>query len=473
MSKCHGHEPCSNHKEIFITERHIQALWLEQKYLSGLKTSSGEEIVVRSPGIWNLGPGPDFQKAHVIIGGVEKHGSIELHLSEESWFHHHHHKDPHYNDVILHVALWTPIHSKPIENQRGSFLTKLWLEPFLTIPIAKIAQSIDLDLYPYKQFVGAGRCAEGVFRSMSDRDATELFEDAADKRMLHKAWFLQYGDTSESDSAAAGIAKAAGYKNNATLFLDLFIELGKRQLPSEEDRIAWLLGKTGFFSDQLRKKWKKSAYYGQLCDVWDARYRDRSETITLPVLTQIRPFNHPIRRLVLLAKMAADRSLSRLFERLKSLWNSSWLQASKKNKWGGFLKQVNELIPSYEDEYWNTHFLFEEGTASEHLSLIGGDLRSSIVINVLLPLLRASLPEDGGDGGEQVAALKECYRTIKAPAAGKTKYLVHRFFGDSPKGELLKQAYNVQGAYQVHYDYCIHYEASCEGCPFVDLHRQR
>jgi hypothetical protein len=456
----------SQQKEIYITERHIQAIWLEQKFLGKLETSEGEEINVISPGIWNLGPGPDFHKAHIVIGGVDYHGSVELHLSEESWYHHHHHKDTHYNDVVLHVSLWKPARAQAIWTEEGRRLSQMHLESFLTIPIAKLAQAIDLDLYPYKQFVGAGRCAEGLFRNMTEVDATGLFESAANWRLQRKAAYLNSRSATPAEQLMVGIAMAAGYKNNGQLFLNLLSELKRRDLDREDERLAWLLGKTGFFGEPWQDRWGKSTYYVKLSGMW--KFLGEGEEIIRPLLTQIRPMNHPVRRLPILAKMLGDNSLAFLLGSVIDLWENSWREAMRSKKWSRFLKSLEDLLPNYSDDYWNRHYLFEDTPSQKLLPLIGGDLKRKISINVIFPLLEQYLTtrED-----EEIQAFKHCFRSLPSSEAGKSKYLVHRFFGDSTSGVLLDKAYNVQGAYQIHYDYCIHYEASCEGCPFMQEHQ--
>src|SRR5437868_5565612 len=92
----------------FFTERHLQAVWLEQKYFKNLRAVSGEEIRVISPGIWNAEAGPDFLKAHLRIGNCDYKGDIEIHLAESGWYQHRHHEDPRYNNVVFHLSLWKP-----------------------------------------------------------------------------------------------------------------------------------------------------------------------------------------------------------------------------------------------------------------------------------------------------------------------------------------------------------------------------
>ena len=129
------------------------------------------------------------------------------------------------------------------------------------------------------------------------------------------------------------------------------------------------------------------------------------------------------------------------------------------------LNLLEEAFPDYQDAYWNSHYLFEPHVTAQFLPMLGRDLKREIILNVMLPLLAEKLGSP-----EEERAFKDFYAAFPAVKAGKAKYLLHRFFGNSSKGQLLDKAYHVQGAYQVHYDYCYHYEASCEGCPFVEDH---
>src|SRR4029079_8996852 len=102
----------------FLTERHVQAIWFEQKYFKGLKTSTGELIEVLSSGIWNVDAGPDFRKAHLKIGNSFFFGDIEIHLTDNEWQQHQHHIDARYNQVILHISFWNS--RKPIKIQTAN-----------------------------------------------------------------------------------------------------------------------------------------------------------------------------------------------------------------------------------------------------------------------------------------------------------------------------------------------------------------
>lgn len=458
-----------NQSYQFLTERHIQAVWFEQKYFKQLITVNFEPIQIISPGIWNLEAGPDFRKAHLKIGQKDFFGDIEIHLNDESWQQHQHHRDSRYDQVILHLSLWPSYSNLPINNSQGDPIAKSYLEPSLTIPIARLAHLIDLDLYPYKKFLGSGRCASELFNKLPSEQISTFFEKAADWRLSRKKNFYSVQLADPSTHIAAGIAVALGYKNNSDSFLRVFLELQNRLLANEEQKIAWLMGVTGFFKPYFAEKWGKSAYYCKLNSLYESHFANEQFHIQLH-LNQIRPLNHPVRRIVALAKLQGDDRIIGLQSKMYDEWDRNWEKCASTGKWKIMLEQLLEWIPNYQDEYWNTHYLFEQEARKEHLTLMGADLKREIVINLFLPLIEAHVSEKGRH--DEILAFQELYRWLPASKAGKRKYLIHRFFGDSPKGKLLNNAYAEQGAYQLHYDFCSHFESSCEGCPFVDRYKQ-
>ncbi len=449
------------HPYHLVTERHVQALWMEQKYIKGLALSTGETLEVLSPGIWNVEAGPDFRKAHIRIGKKEYFGDIEIHLNDESWYYHHHHNDERYNQVILHVSVWKPRQPLPILNIANRSILTLHLEPFLTIPLARIAQLIDLELYPYKKFIGSGKCAQELFNSLNNESIVNLFQKAAEWRLEQKLRYLQLRVLQTDRQLAAGIAMALGYKNNAESFLGLYQEMCDESFLNEENALAWLMRKCGFFNEYFSKLWGKSHYYQHL-----KVYADK---LNIPsnvhlALNQIRPLNHPVRRLVYFVKMYFDPGLFSLKSSLKLTWDLSWRECHHKKKWKPFFEACLALIPSYQDNYWNSHYLFERESRTETLTLIGNDLKREIVINILLAILKNDL---NAEDYIELEAFKSFYSSLTASKTGKSKYLTHRFFGDTSKGSILNKADMEQGAYQLHHDFCVHFEASCEGCPFV------
>lgn len=460
MSLAEGRQPYN-----MLTERHLQAMWLEQRYFKNLATADGNPVTVISPGIWNGEAGPDFRKAHLIIAGKEVRGDIEIHLADESWYHHHHHQDDRYNDVALHVSFWKPKQRKDLCMQNGKAIPQAYFEPSMTIPTARMIQLIDLDLYPYKKFLGSGKCAHAIFRPLSDEKTVEFFFDAALWRLEKKLEHLQSRLPEPSQQLCAGIAMGLGYKNNTELFLDLFLDLQKHAHEQEAILLAMGMGALGFFDDSYIKKYSSSTLYTSLKEAFDTKAPCKLQERKV-VLSQSRPFNHPLRRLVSLVKLICDRDAEKIYDNMTSHWESSWPCIGKGLTFKTLRQQLQELIPSYTDPYWNSHFLFEVEPKKEFLPLIGEDLKAEILINTFIPLLNETVTSRGSI--QEMGAFHQFYRSFPSGKSGKAKYLTHRFFGDTIKGKLLNKAAAEQGAFQLHRDFCIHYEASCEGCPFVE-----
>ena len=90
-----------------MTERHVQAIWYDAALRPPrLFTRRGSEVAVVSPGVWNLGPGPDFTGAVLEIGRDRRRvvGDVEIHLCPSDWDLHGHGADPNYRNVVAHVT---------------------------------------------------------------------------------------------------------------------------------------------------------------------------------------------------------------------------------------------------------------------------------------------------------------------------------------------------------------------------------
>ncbi len=449
----------------FIRERHLQAMWLEQRYFRGLTTHLGEPIEVVSPGIWNAEAGPDFCKAHLRINGKDLYGDVEIHLSDNGWHQHHHHKDPRYDKVILHVSLWLPTRQAEIVTSSGTAIMRTYLDPALTTPLKRIVRLIDLDLYPYKKFIGSGRCAQALFRHLPEDKTQALFSSATYWRLEQKRSFLEARVEDPSLRLPAGIAMALGYKANTDTFLQLFLWLQQYADRQFNDILALALGVTGFFEEPYHTRWQSSDLYLALRCRWIAF--EGGNTFRLPIsVQQWRPLNHPVRRLVFLCHLVADSGRKTLMNQLHRHWRVAWQGCHSAREASQLRLILLSVLPSYEDAFWNYHFLFNSETTAQLIPLMGQDLRHLILVNTLLPLLHEDILQRNNQ--EELAVFDRLYRSVRAPASGKQKYLVHRFFGETTKGTLLKQSVFEQGAFQIHRDFCVHYEASCEGCPFIE-----
>ncbi len=457
-----------------FTEKHLQALWLEQKYFHPLHTVDNRPIKIISPGIWNNEAGPDFKNAHLFIGNQELRGDIELHLREEGWNLHKHQIDERYNQVILHVALWPSSSTPNLKTQNHHPLYRLCLLQLFNQPPATLLRLIDLDLYPHTRFVGTGRCSEELFNHISEKETRTLFKSAAYWRLEKKYEFLSSQFPNPSDQIKAGIAIALGYKHNSNQFLDVFRFLNPLKDMPHSCLLSIALGICGFFEKEKKQAWSKSNFYNELSMMWGEYQFEMTHQANLR-LDHIRPLNHPIRRLAFLVYLLQD-STKCMWENIFNLW-SHYISLELDQKTSRqFLQQLLDSIPSYLDPYWNTHYTFEEkkSSSSIFLSMIGENLKKKIVLNTILPMLYHEIRRD--PTSENSAKFDLLFSKMRSEKSSKTRYLHHRFFGSKKTEEMLKNSYMEQGGFQIHKDFCIHFEASCEGCPFVsrysDMHNR-
>lgn len=455
------------HRDAYrcFSERHLQAMWLEQQYFTGLVTAQGHPITVVSPGIWNCEAGPDFRRAHIRIGETEYVGDVELHLSEEDWYSHGHDRDARYNGVILHVALWRSSHPQPLLTHTGQTLVQTYLEPHLTVPTERVVQLLDLDLYPYKKFVGSGRCAGAIFNRVDRATIEDLFFSAALWRLERKRICLSQWVSDPDKRLAAGIAMGLGYKHNTQRFLEIWLELCQQADFSERHSLAWVLGKCGYFVGHYASKWKDSSHYQALKQLWEELGSPLHPRYRL-TLDHIRPVNNPVRRLATLCMLVNDPSITTLFDRMTGLWDAQWRTISDPRSCRHLVQGFVDLLPTYDDIYWSYHYSFEQHRQPKALALMGKSLKQEIVINTVFPLLVAHVR--ASKSTEQWTAFALVYRSLVTGNSSKTRYLQHRFFGSGGGNDLFKTAAFEQGAFQLHHDFCTRYEASCEGCPFVD-----
>lgn len=368
--------------------------------------------------------------------------------------------------MILHLCYWNSSKNQPTLTSQGKSVTCAYLQSFLKIPETRIINLIDLDLYPYKHFAGTGKCSQALFSHLPKDKKTALLRSAALWRLKEKYERLKAKLGHSQDILMGGIAMVLGYKHNAEAFFSIYADLCSQRIHNEQSFeqsfFAQALGMSHFFSLYFQKKWGDSSYFQTLKNEYACKTTPSSFALKLH---NIRPANHPVRRLALMSKMMNDPEIAFLELKMVTLWHSNW-KVCQEIGWKDFKKLFLCLIPSYKDDYWDYHYTFEITPQKKTIAFIGEDLKWEILINVCLPILYAEIENKSNDLEKQ--AFNDFYASLPASKTKKSTYLNHRFFGEKQQGLTLARADIQQGAYQIHRDFCVHYEASCQGCPFVE-----
>lgn len=453
-------------KYLTLTERHIQALWWEQIYFKELITSCGKKITVLSQGQWNGSSGPDFLKAHLLIDGVDYKGDIEIHLADSGWETHGHHTNPYYNNTILHLSYWKNASSKIIRTENGKAIPCLYIEDQLNISPQKILTLIDIDLYPYKPSLGTGKCASALFNTLTEDEVRQFLTGASLYRIAQKGTQVASLASTEEKSLTAGLARCLGFPMNSNIFLQLYLTLSNLpQRYSTEEYQAFCLGACGFFNETSQEKWLNSEKFRELFAYWEERPPAAIPSFKLfPQRT--RPLHHPLRRLITLGFLLGDESLRELPNKIKYTWQNRSEHCRTSRNWKALWNDLKMLLPNYYSEYWNSHYFFElvSSQSDKSLVLLGDQIKSEMMSNVILPFINNSFNLIDHQQNNFI----HFYQKLLCEQTYKSNYLKNRFFGDTLEGNIFKHTFASQGALQIHFDFCQHYETSCIGCPFIE-----
>ena len=147
-----------------FSERFLQAVWNEQRLRAPLHTVDGRPLSVVTPGTWNLGPGPDFSQATLLLAGTPVTGDVEIHHAVGDWHQHGHDRDPLYRNVVLHVV-WQ---ARP-EDLRPELPPCLSLRELIDRPWPILSGELQMDDYPYARQVAPGGCARELAAQPDDR----------------------------------------------------------------------------------------------------------------------------------------------------------------------------------------------------------------------------------------------------------------------------------------------------------------
>lgn len=385
------------YEPIPISEKLVQAIWSEQLINSAeLKTQSGKAVQVLHPGLWNVEGGPDFRDATLRIDGREISGDIEIHLHANDWHHHQHESNPAYNQVILDVTLWGSENAVAPRTSSGKNIEQLILSQFIPCSLAELSESLDPDRYPFSR----KRTRFPAELPIPKNQIAHYIESAGLFRLEQKSKrFASYiSELGESQCAYEGLAEAFGYKHNKLAFR----------------RIAEICPLEGMLNLTLEEKIRTLI--------------EASSGVPLRK-SQLRPANHPERRLAALGIMMDQHpDLAAYFKQL--LENS-----------------VYKELPKIDHPFWSFHYHQRGKTLSQPIALLGRDRWCEILTNVIVPFYVAA-----DNRSKSVSERKKLAESIWHKLSPSQSNLAIRFIafelGLKPPRNVLQQ----QGLMQLYQD---------------------
>lgn len=346
-----------------MREDFLQYVWKNGLYKNfRLRTTTGKEVVVKTPGIRNRDAGPDFLFSCLEIEGVEIYGNIEIHMRNSDWYKHAHHKNPAYDNVILSVVRYADI---AIYNRNKCLIESLELE---------FADNL-LKEYEYiKDCMDIPKCGKRLNR-LSPSRLNEILRMLAMERLEAKASNIKSQlENTKNDLEECFyrlLFKYWGGNLNSEAFYRLACILPYRILiknVSDQKRLeALLFGCSGLlvaeltdaYSEDLRKEF---AYLSR-------KYRLNSMSASEWRFMRARPMAFPTLRMAMAA--AYLRSIPML---ARTIIETSDIETVK--------KQLNVRASGY----WDRHFQFGKMSVFK-IKRMGAVAQRTIVVNAVIPFV--------------------------------------------------------------------------------------
>ncbi len=430
-----------------IPEKLVRCLWFDQRWRpSPLRTLDGREVIVHSPGRWNLQAGPDFQQASIaFVDGIRQRGDVEIHRYASGWTAHRHHLDERYNNVILHVFLWNDRQASEVRRADG-------------------------------------RCYETLQR-FGPQEVCGVLDRAGDTRLQQRVWrwSRREGEVGLMQVMYEAVLRALGSTGHRQHFQALARTVSWDELqrclgsiPIQERGLAaeaLLLGIAGMLS-----------YNTYMCGTMEAETRQYVMTLqdywhTFPADIQqcawhdmnwrqphVRPANTPERRLAGMAQILAHYHGTSLFDAAVALSHTSYRDRAARP-----VRMLSHALARLLDvptlSYW-TRRAHLGGRINKGQRLIGTQRAHTVVLDAMLPVLMLYAQHSAD------AALREhllaCYHTAPLlPDNHVLRYMHHRMLGNDPALlGLVIGARQQQGLLQLFTDFCGNDEGNCQGCDF-------
>lgn len=438
------------------SERHLRCVWADPALRPSVLTGmDGRTVSVVNPGRWNLEAGPDFLDAILQIGpdACTLRGDIELHIRPMDWRHHKHATDSRYKNVMAHVTYFEGV------------LGPSDLSPsVLQIPLRTALQRIpsfsfdglDVMAYPFAALAPLPPCAE-VLSGWTPEQRGALLNCAGEERLRLKTERMAkaIAEKGKDQALYEELMGALGYKHNRRAFLALAQTLPLERLRRESGAsplyaYALLLGVGGLLPSKSSPLWDSEtrAFIRALWDIWwkhQAEWHDQILNHEVWILANLRPANHPLRRLMaaahLFAGMPPEAGFFAAADAPSDLFRW-WLKY--------FEKQGS-------DSYWAWRGSFAAPRYARPESLMGQGRAATILNNVMLPWWAAT---------GSISLESTLLDTLPPEDPNRViKHTAHALFGHDHPSSLYHSGLRQQGLLQIFHDFCLSSKNGCAGCP--------
>jgi hypothetical protein len=456
------------HRYEVINENKVKAIWYEGRFNQcGLKTVSGENIAIHSPGMWNIdvNNGPDFINGKIQIGEKSLTGDIEIDVYSSNWISHKHHQNKLYNNVVLYVVF---VHNtdKELVKENGEKLEILELRN--AVEEASHWYTDEEKYLDFRERIKYGLCS---YKVTPDRYSfmEQLFTTAGFYRLICKSEEysgLESGGVEQK--LYTKLLESMGYQFNKENMRRVAILLPWEKLKfhiancSVKNKIraiqALLFYVAGMLPDSEEASWdEESKLYYRECKEALSQFSLEGMRVMRRadwVFKKVRPMNFPQRRLAGISYIfgaAVDDGLAGLF-----LKYADWMKEHN----GG--REVCRIFIVSGEDYFGVRCDFGRRKFKRKYDLIGKERANSIVINIFLPFLYWYARKNNNEKLRDTA--EEFYKKLKVAEENHiARLMLYRVFGRSAEKFKYDREIIQQGLIQIFTDFC-GYIPNCNSC---------
>jgi len=419
-----GERECSYSSVKPAQIEEICAYWQAGMFSSSAKSQHHGSIRIIEHGKWNRKEGPSILQAEIEIQGKRKRGSIVISKDAEQWQAQGYNQHPDYEHCILHIVLQAQSKCERIYSLGQREIPQILLARAIWQEILKISPSLDLESTDY---------ADYPLEDLPVEDIQSLLKSAASYRIQKKRLLFHHQARALGNSQCwyEAWAESLGYHSNksAMRLLARRVPLSELLDDKTEKAEALLFGSAGFIKSQLPADSHVEAlqYHRRVWDFWwqDREQYELSESHQIQwQIGQLRPTNHPHRRV---AALACTVKKWHEFEGL--------LKADK-------IKELSQFVAALSHPYWEQHSQLLSATSLRSYALVGKEKLRAFLINHLLVQDESPLAWD--------IYLREKERGIP----GIIKRSAELLFGNQHQAmQLLPYCYAQQGILQLNNDF--------------------
>ncbi|MFA5859015.1 MAG: DUF2851 family protein [Elusimicrobiota bacterium] len=441
--------------KIVLTEKQLRTIWYDQAYdRRGMRTVDDKKVVILSPGVWNLDPGPDFINAKIRVNHRVIEGDIELHLRNTDWYAHKHQLDKRYDNVVLHVCF----HSIAKKRFIRKGMHELELGKYMYAQSYALPES-GVEGYPFTSESITGKCGKAVIAENLIR-VENIILAAGEARFVIKAETYESilkEKRSIDEVMHYGILECLGYKDNKEAMRSLAKKVTHMQINAV---IAGSEAGSDNKSDNVEKLLLTSA--GLMGNIGG----NTGKQSVSWVFNNLRPVNYPQRRLAGYAAMVtklAPRSVTDCIDMIveQSIKNNLLPELA--------LEELVRIIVQPARGYFAERCVYGGREAFPKYAFIGRNRAMVVLSNSVLPVMYVYYKSRGKDLSAKY--VRRLYRAVPCLELNRrAKLMSCRIFGPVRlKNYHIKSELQQQGLVQLFHDFCDEKCMRCVSCVLPDI----